>query len=284
MNCPTNRLDSRRDRPSGGAQHLASAPIKAFDELSDASDVGWVDRPTSPGGADAFTQGAVACTDDRKTGNKSFRHDMTERLRIGTREQHDVNARSVQKVGEHLVVEQPVRLEPRRGSVLELAEVMDLDRRIGEVIGEIIGDPESLLCPSATNEGDSERLVEEQALVDLATRPVNVDQRAVRDDLDARRVDVVDTQEVIGGTLAREHPSVDRLETRRCCCSKVREVRDRQVPSFGQTPFTQAEILGDPAGLGVPVEKRVVRARQVQVADRADDRARKICKYRERRE
>ena len=35
--------------------------------------------------------------------------------------------------------------------------------------------------------------------------------------------------------------------------------------------FAQGEIRWDPTGLGVPVEKRMVRARQIQIADRAND-------------
>ena len=45
----------------------------------------------------------------------------------------------------------------------------------------------------------------------------------MRDDLDALRVDVVHAQEVVGGALAREHPAVDRVESRRRRRPEIRE-------------------------------------------------------------
>src|SRR5215211_1192887 len=101
---------------------------------------------------------------------------------------------------------------------------MDLDGCISESIGEFVRDPQSLLRPSATHESEPERLVEDQPLVDLATRAVDADHGAMRNDLDTRGVDVVDTQEVIRGALARKYPPIDGVEARCRRGAKVRQV------------------------------------------------------------
>ena len=188
---------------------------------------------------------------------------MTEGLGVRPREHDDLDTRLVQELRKHLVVEPPVRMEPGRGPVLELTEMVNLDRRVRERISKLVGDPEALLRPAPTDECESEGFVGDQALVDLAPGPVDVDDRAMRNDLNAFRVDVVNAQEVVGGTLACEYPSVDRFQTRRRRSPKPREVGQGQVPGFGEAPLAEGEVLGNPAGLSVPIEKRVVRAREI---------------------
>ena len=86
MGGSVDRFNVRRDRAPRGLQYLDSTAIEVLDEVLNRSGIGGIDRPARSGRADALAQRPIACTDDGETGDECLGHDMTERLRVGTRE------------------------------------------------------------------------------------------------------------------------------------------------------------------------------------------------------
>ena len=66
----------------------------------------------------------------------------------------------------------------------QLAEVVDLDPVPAKLVGQPVHDVEALLGPAHADEAEAQRLVEDRGRVERRPRPVEVDDRAVRDDVD----------------------------------------------------------------------------------------------------
>src|SRR5690348_18261739 len=92
---------------------------------------------------------------------------------------------------------------------------MNLDRRARERGNQRVDRIETLLAPPETDEGDPQRLFENQVRVGRAATPSEPDRRAVLDDLDPVLVELVDAEAVVGGAAARESPVVDDIDPRR---------------------------------------------------------------------
>ena len=84
--------------PLSHAEHLVAGEVESPDKFVDPNVVHGINSPSCAVRPDAFAKRAVASANDRDPGDEGLRHDDSEGLGVGSREQDDLDAGTVKQL------------------------------------------------------------------------------------------------------------------------------------------------------------------------------------------